>query len=46
MKITSPKDLKINKMFEYKNIFLKKYLEFLNNKHKHMKVVDALGQIC
>jgi hypothetical protein len=43
MKITSPKDLQIHKMFEYKDIFFKIHLEFLNNKHKHMKVIDTLG---
>jgi hypothetical protein len=32
-------------MFEYKKIFKKNHLEFLDNKHKHMKVVDALGKI-
>jgi hypothetical protein len=32
-------------MFEYKKILKKNHLEFLDNKHKHMKVVDALGKI-
>jgi hypothetical protein len=31
-------------MFEYKKILKKNHLEFLDNKHKRMKVVDALGR--
>jgi len=45
MKIASPKYLEIHKMFKYE--YLKKNLiEFFNNKHKHMKVIDALRQVC
>jgi hypothetical protein len=29
-----------------KKILKINHFKFLNNKHKHMKVVDALGQIC
>jgi hypothetical protein len=29
-----------------KKIFLKVHFEFLDNKHKRMKVVDAFEQIC
>jgi hypothetical protein len=29
-----------------RKIYKKNHLEFVDNKHKHMKVVDALGQIC
>jgi hypothetical protein len=32
-------------MFEYKKIFFKKSSWVSWQKHKHMKVVDALGQI-
>jgi hypothetical protein len=32
-------------MFEYIKIFLKIHLEFLDNKHKCMKVIEALAQI-
>jgi hypothetical protein len=44
MNIASPKDYEIHKVFKKK--YLKKnHLEFLDNKHKCMKVVHALGQI-
>jgi hypothetical protein len=33
-------------MFEYRKIFKNIHLEFFNNKHKHMKVIDTLGEIC
>ncbi len=46
MKITSPKNWEIHKMFEYIKIFFKIHFEFLDNKHEYMKVVDALEQIC
>ncbi len=46
MKIAAPKDQEIHKMFEYINLKKKKnHLEFFDNKHKCMNVIDALGQI-
>jgi len=44
-KLHYQKTKKYTKCLNIERFFLKIHFEFLDNKHKRMKVIDALGQI-